>query len=106
MAYFQISQGLRGMYMPDSSYIIRADTRRELKSALEWEARDIRDAGGVGLSKRAIASLAAAAWRDRKSSNPYGFIAEYRWRYQSTGTAPYAIFVNNATRQEYKESQE
>lgn len=98
MAYFTIWQGLRGCYMPDSAYIIKADTRRELKSALEWEANDIRDAGGVGLNKKAVASLAAAAWRNRKASGE--LVAPYRWAEQDY--SPYALGVfTGSTRAEY-----
>ena len=98
MAYFTIYQGLRGCYMPDSAYTIKADTRRELKSALESEAYDIRDAGGVGLSKRAIASLAADAWRERKRSCE--LVAPYRWAHQDS--YPYALEVfTGASRADY-----
>lgn len=98
MAYFAIHQGLCGCYMPDSAYIIKADTRRELKAALESEARDIRDAGGVGLSKKAIAWLANAAWRNRRSSGKY--VAPYRWKHQDY--YPYALGVfTGISRAEY-----
>lgn len=98
MAYFTIWQGLRGCYMPDSAHVFKADTRRELKSALEDEARDIRDAGGVGLSKRAIVSLAAAAWRNRKAARE--LVAPYRWAQQDS--YPYALGIfTGATRADY-----
>jgi hypothetical protein len=98
MAYFTVWQGLRGVYMPDSAYIIKADTRKELKRALECEARDISDAGGVGLNKRALAWLANAAWKARKQSGEY--VAPYRWKGQDS--SPYALGVfTGATRAEY-----
>lgn len=100
MAYFVISQGFRGMYMPDSSYIIQASTRRELKRALQWEADSIRDAGGVGLNKKAIAWLANAAWKARKQSGEY--VAPYRFDYHGKGNFPMALSVYcGATRAEY-----
>ena len=68
--YFTISTGLRGAYMSDSAYEIRCDTRRELKAAIESEARDYRDAGFVGANKRAIAWLAAQVWREAHKPNP------------------------------------
>jgi len=72
MAYFTIMAELRGCYADnDSAFHIKADTRRELKEALEGEARHLRDAGAVGLSKRAIASHAAEAWR-RRNADPLG----------------------------------
>jgi hypothetical protein len=89
MAYFSVYQGLNGCYMPDSAYIIKADTRKELKSALAWEAESIRDAGGVGMSKRAIAWLANAAWKARKANAEY--VAPYGWKGQ--GYKPYALRV-------------
>src|ERR1700739_3287779 len=66
--YFHISNGLRGCYMPDSVSCIKVDTRRELKAALESEAEHLRDAGYVGLSKANVASLAACAWLDARTT--------------------------------------
>lgn len=99
--YFAISQGLRGCYMPDSVYIIKAGTRRELKAALEYEARDLRDAGFIGLSKRAIASLAAGAWNEagKVSARSIDFVAPYR----AAGMShyPYGLFASVSTRADY-----
>lgn len=98
MAYFSIWQGLRGMYVPDSVYIIRVMTRRELKTALQWEADSIRDAGGVGMNKRAISRLACAAWKARKESRE--LVAPYRWTGQDS--YPYGLGVfTGATRADY-----
>ena len=52
MPYFHISRGLRGCYMPDSSSVIRATTRRELKAAIEYDARDMLESYGHGYSAR------------------------------------------------------
>jgi len=89
--------------MPDSAYTVKADTRRELKAALQCEASDIRDAGGVGMSKRAIAWLAAESWRNRK--NPSGeYVAPDRGTYQDS--YPYGLGVfTGATRAEYLEQE-
>lgn len=103
MAYFTIMQGLRGCYMPDSAYTIKADTRRALKSALECEARDLRDAGAIGLSKRAIAWLANAAWKARKS-NRGEYVAPYRW--QGQDSYPYALFACPSNRAEFVAQEE
>lgn len=103
MAYFTLWQGLRGCYMPDNAFVIRAKTRRELKQALTDEAFYIRDAGGIGLSKRAIASLAALVWRNRHRSGEY--VAPYRWPDQTH--APYALGVfTGASRADYLAQQE
>jgi hypothetical protein len=77
VAYFTLYQGLRGCYMPDSAYTIHATTRRELKSALASEAYNIREAGMIGCNKRAIAWLAAVAWRNRRKSHGE-YVAPYR----------------------------
>ncbi|RWF33769.1 hypothetical protein [Mesorhizobium sp.] len=100
--YFHVSQGLRGCYMPDTAYVIRVDTRRDLKSALEWEARDIRDAGFVGLNRRAVARLAAAAWREAHKKQPsiYPWVAGYG----QAGNHAFGLHVSAATRAEYLES--
>jgi hypothetical protein len=104
MTYFHISTGLRGCYMSDNSYVVRVRTRRELKSALTDEAARYRDAGYVGASKRAIATIAAEAWRARK---------HYQLPYALPVAPPHAprnyceaVFVSTATRDEYLASQE
>lgn len=74
MAYFWIEYGLRGAYADGNGYIIKADTRRELKAAIEYEARDLRDAGMIGANKRAVAWLANAAWKARKGGSAYPFV--------------------------------
>lgn len=103
MAYFTLYQGLRGCYMPDSAYVIKAATRRELKAALQWEADSIRDAGGVGLSNRNVTRLAAEAWRNRRASGE--LVAPYRWADQSH--SPYALGVfTGATRADYLAQEE
>ena len=68
--YFHISSGLRGGYMPDSSYMLRCETRRDLKAAIASEAESFADAGYKGASKRAIAGLAAAAWQEAGKARP------------------------------------
>jgi hypothetical protein len=105
MPYFSIYTGLRGMYMPDGAYIIKADTRRELKSTLQWEADSIRDAGGIGLSKKTIAKLAAIAWRERKFCREY--VAPYRYPYHGKRNYCMGLGVfTGMTRKEYIEQKE
>lgn len=100
MAYFTIMAELRGCYADaDSAYTIKAETRRELKEALEAESYYLRDARAIGLSKRAVASLAALAWRKRKAGGPYPFVAPFRYPHQS-GDAM-GLFVYVASRADY-----
>ena len=101
MAYFTIMTGLRGCYMPDASYIFRADTRRDLKAAIESEASGIRDCY-FGVSRRAVAAHAAECWKRRADPRwtmdlalPYGEESG-----QHAGK-PFAIFVSRATREEF-----
>lgn len=95
--YWRIQHGLRGCYMPDSQYVIHATTRRALKEALQAEAAEH---GEVMPSKRDIASLAAAAWRqwhkrpDRVHQMPMAI---------NNGSVGYGLFVAPATREEYRE---
>ena len=100
MPYFHISNGLRGCYMPDSSYVIKADTRRELKSAIAYEAESYKDAGFIGGNKRAIAWLAAAAWRDKKPGLPY--CLPVAPEHNRTNYC-FGVFVSRASRSEYLE---
>lgn len=99
--YFQIIQGLRGCYMPDSSAVIRCDTRRELKAALQWEADSIREAGFQGIDKRAVAWAAAKAWRDAApKSRGAGAILPYGNRHLGR---PYSVEVSPSNRADYLE---
>lgn len=103
MAYFFLSNGLRGCYMPDSAYVIRVTTRRELKEAIADECRDLYDAGFVGTSKRAIARFAAEAWRNR--DNPrwtLDLTLPYR-RADQPGNWCFGVFLSRATRRDYFE---
>lgn len=104
MPYFHISTGLRGAYMPDNAYVIRATTRRELKSAIESEARDYRDAGFVGANKRAIAWLANIAWKEAKKTSPsyLPYCLELAPDH-ARGNYCNGIFVCTSTRTEFKE---
>jgi hypothetical protein len=104
MPYFTLYHGLRGCYLPDSAFIVRATTRKELKSALASEAYYIRDAGMVGCNKRAIAWLAAAAWRNRrKASGEY--VAPYRDARHTHYPYALGVFVG-ASRADYLASLE
>lgn len=105
MAYFTIMAELRGCYSDnDSAFTIRAETRRELKAALEAEADGWRDAGAIGLSKRAVAAHAAEAWRRRRDRGAYPLVLPFRYPHQSG--QPLGLFVYNASRSEYLDNQE
>ena len=103
--YFHVGHGLRGCYMPDAIHVIRAETRRDLKAALAWEARDIADAG-FHLNQRHVASVAAAAWREahKPSPSPYDFVIPYGR--DRSDSRPFAIFASVATRADFKAYEE
>jgi hypothetical protein len=104
MPYFTFYHGLRGCYLPDSAFIVRATTRKELKRAIEAEAEGVREAGMVGMNKRAIAWLAAAAWRNRrKASGEY--VAPYREARHTSYPYALGVFVG-ASRADYLASME
>ena len=101
--YFSISQGLRGCYMPDSSYILSVKTRKELKQALESEAYYIRDAGFIGCSRKAIAWLSAVCWKNRAKST-LDFVSPYRDRSANRKTEyPYGLFCSSASASDYRD---
>lgn len=92
--YFHISNGLRGCYMPDSSNIVRVDTRRELKEALHDAIANCTEAR---YSKRDVASLAAEMWRDAQSKAP-----SYLPRaFPMPDNRAYAVFISTATRRDF-----
>lgn len=107
MAYFTIMAELRGCYADDgSAFTIRCDTRRDLHAAIQWEARDLRDADAIGLSKRNVQRLAAEAWRNRSSRSPYPTVLPFRYAHHSPGNDCMGLMVYNATRADWLESQQ
>jgi hypothetical protein len=100
--YFHISSGLRGCYMPDDAYVIRVETRRELKERLEYEASSMRDAYRYGGSKKAVAELAADAWRFAQRGNSFTRSIPFG---REPGNYPFGLFVSGATRADYVEFQ-
>lgn len=94
MPYFNVSHGLRGCYMPDSSEIVRVTTRRELKEYVsDLVARLEYPFGG---SKAAIAEVVAKAWRSPKEWRDFVVpLAETRGAYR------FGVFISNSTRADY-----
>jgi hypothetical protein len=81
--------------------VLFAKTRRELKSAIACEASQYREAGFTGANQKAIATIAAAAWRDRKKAQlPYALPLAPE---HSPRNYCYGVFVSSATRDEFKE---
>lgn len=104
--YFHINHGLRGCYMPDGDpQVIRCETRRELKAVIMDEAECLGDM--VGLSKAAIARLAADAWREAQKAQPayLPFCLPCHDRSVKIAKYSYGIFCGVATRAEWLEQQ-
>jgi hypothetical protein len=92
--------------MPDDDpYIIMARTRRELKEAISNEANNMGDM--VGLTKRAIATLAANAWHEAHKTQPAYLPYCLPCHDSSVKIAKYSygIFVSVSSRSEYLERQ-
>ena len=102
MAYFTIMTGLRGCYMPDTVYTIKANTRRALKSVIASEADMQRGDDICGLSKAAIASHAAECWRRRDDKR---WTMDLALPFGTGANRSFAIFVSRATRAAYLEYQ-
>lgn len=102
--YFNISHGLRGCYMPDSTpYVIMVTTRRALKMAIEYEASMLGDM--VGLSKKNIATCAANAWYEANKAKPSYLPHCLPCKDEGQKEYSYGIFVAVASRADYLESQ-
>ncbi len=100
---FHVSRGLRGCYMPDSSYVATFSTRRELKATVETEAETYRDAGAAGLSRKAIAQFVAEAWRMAKRHKLDGL--PLALPIKPAGACGYSsgIFLSRASRDDLRE---
>ena len=99
MRYFEISTGLRGCYLPDQFYMVKCQTRRELKSTLESEAELSRQSGFVGASKKAVAAFAADIWRNRYTGLPTVL------GYGSPGNAHSGIHVSESDMRQFRKWQ-
>jgi hypothetical protein len=100
--YFNIMTGLRGCYMPDSHYVARVDSRRELRSEIASECARMRDACKFGGSQRDISAAVAQVWTGYRTQHldsvvPFG---------NAPGARPFAVFISPATRAEWKAQQE
>jgi len=102
--YFTISHGLRGGYCDNSVYVVRCDTRKELKATIASEADSYRDAGYIGANKRAIAWLANAVWKEAHKPNP-AYLPHCLPLAPPWGRDNYCsgVFASAATRGEYVE---
>jgi len=94
--YFFLMAGLRGAYCDGEGGIIRCETRRELKDEIQYAARSWGEAGYIGGNMRAVAWLAAKAWREAKIL-PY--VIPLRPGHSKNYS--YGILVSAATRKEY-----
>lgn len=104
--YFHISAGLRGAYMDgaESAFVLMAKTRRELKETIASEAASWTDAGYIGGNKKAIATIAAAAWREAHKARPvYLPYALPLAPSHARDNYAFGIFIGVATRQDYLE---
>ena len=107
--YFHFSAGLRGAYTDgaENAFVLMAKTRRELKSALASEAASWTDAGYIGGNKKAIASIAAIAWKEAHKARPaYLPYALPLAPSHARDNYAYGIFVSVASRQDYLEQSE
>lgn len=95
--YFHISAGLRGAYCDgaENAFVARLGSYSELRDVIAGEASSWRDAGYIGGSKRAVASVAMSAWH-HPAKLPYCLpLARARGNYA------YGVFIGEATRDEY-----
>lgn len=104
--YFHLSAGLRGAYCDSSenAFVIRCDTRRELKAAIASEAIFWKDAGYIGANKQAIAHIAAEGWREAQKRAPtYLPFALPLAPDHARDNYAFGIFVSVASRADYLE---
>jgi len=87
--YYTLMSGLRGCYMPDSVYVLKCTSRRELKAIVRDECEHVEKRP----SQRAIASYVAEVWRRNDLFYPLVL---------STGEG-YGLHLSNATRREYED---
>lgn len=103
--YFSVSTGLRGAYLPDSAYVVKVGTRRELKDVVDFEASSYADAGFVGTSKRGVAWLAAEAWRQAQKPSPSFLSLCLPLARERGSDYAFGIFVAPSTREDYLEQE-
>lgn len=103
MPYFNVSNGLRGCYLPDNAFVAKCDTRRALRDLVEYDANDMIEAYGFGYSKRDRAAIVARIWREAKGRLPKSFYDHVIGfgRTRSKSDRPFGLFISHATRADY-----
>ena len=89
--------------MPDSAFVAKVETRRELKALLS-ETAEHAAAGGF-YNRRELASVTAAAWREAQKKSPAYLPFCVPMGMERNGGRPYGVFVSVASREEWKESE-
>lgn len=111
--YFFISTGLRGAYMPDNGYVVKVDSKKELKAIVQSEFDSIKDAGYLINQKELVATV-SDIWNNLKAirRSPYSFTIAYGHRgtsgYYRNATANkcFAISISHATESDYLEQEQ
>ena len=99
MKYFHISSGLRGCYMPDSSYVVGCITRANLKAILMDECYRSREAYGFGGSKKEIIAVAAQMWRgERRDYLPFAIGFGHT---RAANDRPFGVFISRSTKADF-----
>ena len=109
--YANLSNGLRGCYMPDNATPIKFSTRSELKTFVQDEANAYRDAGYVGASKVAIAAMVQSYWKRIGGNNhgkprkPVGYLETVLpLKPAHSDSYSIGIFLSPLSRAEYKQA--
>ena len=84
-------------------YVVRANSRRELKAAIQEEANMLDSGETLGLSKRAIAAFAAECWREAFKQKPAYLPYCLPTKEKGQVSYSYGIFCSVATRADYVE---
>ena len=98
--YYRISNGLRGCYLHDNFYIVRVDTRRDLKNLIISECAQMAEAHGRGSSARDVVALVARIWRDHHVT---GLDYVFPFSQDDGQNWPFGLFVSRATRADFIE---
>ena len=107
--YATLSSGLRGCYSDNDGNLIKFSTRRELKAAVEFDARNFAEAGYTGASKKAVAAFVQEYWtriggnKGGKPPRPVGYLdTVLPLTPKGTGNASWGIFLSPLSRDDYR----
>lgn len=105
VAYFNVVNGLRGCLVPDSAFVARVTTRRDLHAIIAGECAILREAYRFGGSQKELSRVTQALWRETRKGARKATLPHAIGFGDKAGQLTYGLHVGHATREDWEEYQ-